>query len=75
MVGKRIVAYDDNRNSIIGNVVFVYNDLHLSGINEYVSYTWLLVEDDNNNVIKIRPRDVVSIIYVPHIDPNLPIKI
>lgn len=63
MIGRLIKVYDNNRNLIEGEVILIYNDALASGTNEYVSVTYILIKDDNGNIVNIRPRDIISTHY------------
>lgn len=59
MIDRKIEGYSDTIGSIItGRCCLVFNDALASGINEYISMTYLLVEDNDGKVHTVKPRNV-----------------
>ena len=66
MVNKIIVGTDIDGNKVTGLVKLVYTDALASGTNEYIGVTYLLVKDEANNAVNVRPRDVKKIVNFKH---------
>lgn len=62
MTDKRIRAVTSESKPIAGKVILVYTDALISGENEYIPVTYLLVETDDGTVYSIRPRNVLEIV-------------
>ena len=57
---QQITATDVDGKRFTGTVKMVYNDAIASGTNGYVSVTYVMCVDENNNIRKAYPRDIHS---------------
>jgi hypothetical protein len=61
MIGYRVLATDSNNNKVEGKIIMSFQDALASGTRDYISVTYLSLLDDNNNILNIRPRDVIKV--------------
>ena len=62
MIDRRIRAVTDSGTPVAGRVALIYNDAIASGTIDYVSVTYIAMEDDNGVIHQIRPRNVLEIV-------------
>jgi hypothetical protein len=45
-----------------GKVILIYNDAVASGTNEYIQITCILIQDDENKIHNVYPRDITEVL-------------